>query len=35
MRDAGDSYGEIADELGRSKSDIYRICQTLGCSPAA
>ena len=32
MRDAGDSYGEIAAELGRSKSDIYRVCQTLGCA---
>jgi DNA invertase Pin-like site-specific DNA recombinase len=35
MRDAGDSYGEIAAELGRSKTDIYRVCMTLGCSPAA
>ena len=32
MRDAGDSYGEIAAELGRSKSDIYRVCLTLGCA---
>jgi DNA invertase Pin-like site-specific DNA recombinase len=31
MRDAGQSYGEIADELGRTKSDIYRVCVTLGC----
>ena len=30
MRDAGDSYESIADELGRSKSDVYRVCQTLG-----
>jgi|SRR5271157_250742 len=27
----GDSYGEIADALGRTKSDIYRVCMTLGC----
>jgi DNA invertase Pin-like site-specific DNA recombinase len=29
------SYGvawRIAAELGRSKSDIYRVCQTLGCA---
>lgn len=25
LRDSGQSYGEIAEELGRSKSDIYRI----------
>jgi DNA invertase Pin-like site-specific DNA recombinase len=35
MRDEGQSYADIADELGRSKSDIHRVCQTLGCSPAA
>ena len=29
LRDQGQSYGEIAAELGRSKSDIYRICMTL------
>ena len=34
MRDDGQSYGEIADELGRSKSDIYRVCITLECSAA-
>jgi DNA invertase Pin-like site-specific DNA recombinase len=34
MRDAGDSYDSIADELGRSKSDVYRVCMTLNCSPA-
>ena len=34
MRDAGYSYESIADELGRSKSDVYRVCQTLGCSAA-
>jgi DNA invertase Pin-like site-specific DNA recombinase len=34
MRDAGDSYESIAGELGRSKSDVYRVCQTLGCMSA-
>lgn len=34
MRNDGQSYGEIAEELGRSKSDVYRVCITLGCSPA-
>jgi len=34
MRNDGQSYGEIAEELGRSKSDVYRVCMTLGCSPA-
>jgi len=33
MRADGDSYGEIAEELGRSKGDIYRVCMALGCSP--
>jgi len=32
MRADGDSYGEIAEALGRTKSDIYRVCMTLGCS---
>lgn len=32
MRDEGQSYADIADELGRSKSDIHRVCQTLNCS---
>jgi DNA invertase Pin-like site-specific DNA recombinase len=35
LREDGQSYQEIADELGRSKADIARICQTLGCSSAA
>jgi DNA invertase Pin-like site-specific DNA recombinase len=35
LRDEGQSYSEIADELGRSKSDIARVCQTLGCAAAA
>ena len=34
LRDAGESYKDIADELGRSKSDVYRVCMTLNCSPA-
>jgi len=35
MRKDGQSYVEIGDELGRSKSDIARVCATLNCSPAA
>jgi putative DNA-invertase from lambdoid prophage Rac len=35
LRAEGDSYGEIADALGRTKSDIYRVCMTLGCSEGA
>jgi DNA invertase Pin-like site-specific DNA recombinase len=31
MRADGDSYGEIAEALGRTKSDIYRVCMTLRC----
>jgi DNA invertase Pin-like site-specific DNA recombinase len=34
LRDEGQSYSEIADELGRSRSDIARVCQRLGCSSA-
>jgi len=34
LRNEGQSYGEIATELGRSKSDIYRVCMTLGCAAA-
>ena len=32
LRDDGQSYQEIADELGRSKATVARICQTLGCT---
>ena len=32
MRAEGQSYGEIADALGRSKADIYRVCRTLECA---
>src|SRR5664280_1708424 len=31
LRDEGQSYGEIANELGRSKADVYRVCVTLRC----
>ena len=31
MRGEGQSYGEIAEELGRSKADVYRVAATLGC----
>lgn len=31
MRAKGDSYSEIADALGRSKADIYRVATMLGC----
>lgn len=34
LRDEGQRYGEIATELGRSKSDIYRVCMKLGCAAA-
>lgn len=34
MRDDGMSYREIADELGRSTMDIYRVGVTLGCQGA-
>jgi putative DNA-invertase from lambdoid prophage Rac len=33
MRAEGQSYGEIAEELGRSKADVYRVAATLGCQP--
>jgi DNA invertase Pin-like site-specific DNA recombinase len=34
MREDGESIRDIADQLGRKKSSIARICQTLGCSSA-
>ena len=34
MRDEGQSYREIADELGRSTMDVYRVGMTLGCTGA-
>ena len=33
MRAEGQSYGEIAEELGRSKADVYRVATILGCQP--
>jgi len=35
LREDGQSYTEIADELGRSRSDIARVCQTLNCASAS
>jgi DNA invertase Pin-like site-specific DNA recombinase len=32
MREEGQSYREIAEELGRSTMDVYRVGMTLGCS---
>jgi DNA invertase Pin-like site-specific DNA recombinase len=34
MREDGDSIRDIADQLGRKKSSVARICQTLNCAPA-
>ncbi len=34
MREDGQSYREIADELGRSTMDVYRVGMTLGCAGA-
>jgi DNA invertase Pin-like site-specific DNA recombinase len=34
LREDGQSYQDIADELGRSRSDIHRVCVTLGCASA-
>jgi len=34
LREDGQSLQEIADELGRAKSDIVRMCQALGCASA-
>jgi DNA invertase Pin-like site-specific DNA recombinase len=35
MRDDGQSYQEIADELGRSRADIARVCVALNCSSSS
>ena len=32
LREDGQSLREIADELGRSKSNIARVCESLNCS---
>ena len=34
LREDGQSLQDIADELGRSKSDIVRMVTALNCSPA-
>jgi DNA invertase Pin-like site-specific DNA recombinase len=34
LRDEGQSYREIADELGRSVMDVHRVAMTLGCAGA-
>ena len=31
LRAEGQSYGEIAEELGRSKADVFRVASALGC----
>jgi DNA invertase Pin-like site-specific DNA recombinase len=35
LREDGQSLQDIADELGRSKSDVARTCRMLGCAAAA
>lgn len=35
MRNDGDSFSEIAEELGRSRSDIVRVCGALNCAPTS
>jgi DNA invertase Pin-like site-specific DNA recombinase len=35
LRDEGQSYREIADELGRSTMDVHRVAMTLGCTGAS
>jgi len=35
MREEGQSYREIAEELGRSTMDVYRVGVTLGCIGAS
>ena len=34
LRDEGQSYREIAEELGRSTMDVHRVAMTLGCAGA-
>jgi len=34
LRDEGQSYREIAEELGRSTMDVYRVAMALGCAAA-
>jgi DNA invertase Pin-like site-specific DNA recombinase len=35
LREDGQSFREIADELGCSKSHVARVCEILGCAPQA
>jgi len=35
LREEGQSIREIADEVGISKSHVARVCEILGCAPAA
>ena len=35
MRGDGESYQQIADQLGRSRADVARVCAALNCSSAA
>ena len=35
LREDGQSLQDIADELGRSKADIARVVQALGCADVA
>ena len=35
MREEGQSMQEIADELGRSKTNIHKLCNALGCASAS
>ena len=35
LREDGQSIRDIADELGRGRSDVARICAALNCAPAA
>jgi DNA invertase Pin-like site-specific DNA recombinase len=32
LRDEGQSYREIAEELGRNTMDVHRVAMTLGCA---
>jgi DNA invertase Pin-like site-specific DNA recombinase len=35
LREDGQSIRDIADEIGRGRSDVARICAALNCAPAA
>jgi DNA invertase Pin-like site-specific DNA recombinase len=34
MRNDGETYEEIGNQLGRSRADIHRVCQALNCAAA-